>query len=147
MKDNLSDLMNNAEKARLAIKEDEERGYHQDERYQLVFLFTGGLAFGSRFVCQDTTNKWHEAAIEHLGKNGEHYIPYTNQNGLSATLFTQNLIAAKVHKAIELVTFPEFTSPWGLPEDYFVEEESKRLPLKKSRGKLVSFQVRTTENG
>lgn len=148
MGDKLSSMMNNAEKVRVALKADGERGYNSNERYQLVFLFTGGLAFGSYFVSQDTANRWHEAAIDHLGRNGERFIPYVNQNGLSATLFTQNLIGVQVHKAIELITFPEFTSPWGLPEDYFVEEDdSEPQPLKANRNNIVPFHVRTAGNG
>jgi hypothetical protein len=148
MEDKLTSMMNTAEKARVAVKEDEERGFCPEERYQLVFLFAGGLAFGSRYVSRDTANRWHEAAIEHLGRNGERYIPYINQNGLSATLFTQNLIGAQVHKAIELVTFPEFNSPWGLPEDYFAEEEESRpAQPKEARNKVLSFHIRTAGNG
>jgi len=148
MEDKFSNMMNDAEKARIAIKNDEVRGFNSAERYQLVFLFAGGLVFGSRYVSQETAHRWYEAAIEHLGKNGERYIPYLNQNGLTATLFTQNLIGAQVHKAIELVTFPEFTSPWGLPEDYFEEEEdNKPQPTKAMHSKIVPFHVRVAGNG
>lgn len=71
----------------------------------------------SSYVSKGTALMWKHAIDKHL-EAGRRTLPCTNlSNQEEESFHVGPLIKVTIHRATELVTYPSFTNPLGLPDD------------------------------
>lgn len=111
--------MNDREQARIAFRHyvGEQGESHARERWQVALLYPGVLVVASSYVAKGTALMWKHAIDKHL-EAGRRTLTCTNlSNQEEESFHVGPLIKVTIHKAIELVTYPSFTNPLGLPDD------------------------------